>query len=101
LFVGVSGITPAKGDLAIGKGDQPMVGNGRAMGVAAEILQHIFGATEGAFQVDHPILSIERPQPGGEGFGSCKQLYGYQNSSCLVLALLLGDLNRLFRLLWF
>jgi hypothetical protein len=28
-------------------------------------------------------------------------IYGYQNSSCLVLALLLADLNRLFRLLWF
>ena len=57
LFVLVCRITPAKGDLAIGKGDQAMVGNGHAMGVAAEILQHILGATEGTFQVHHPILS--------------------------------------------
>jgi len=29
-------------------------------------------------------------------------IYGYQNSSgCLGLALILGDFNRLFRLLWF
>ena len=59
LFVVLSGITPTKGDLAIGKGDQAMVGDGHAMGVAAEILQDIVGATEGAFQVDHPVLSIE------------------------------------------
>ena len=53
-----SGITPAKSDLAIGEGDQAMVGDGHAMGVAAQILQHIFGATEGTFQVDHPVLSV-------------------------------------------
>jgi hypothetical protein len=35
-----------------------MVGDGHAMGVAAEILQHIFGTTEGAFQVDHPGSKI-------------------------------------------
>ena len=55
----VSGIAPAKGDLVIDEGDQPMVGDGHAMGVAAEIVQHEFGATEGPFQVDHPVLSIE------------------------------------------
>jgi len=35
-------------DLAIGKRDQAMVGDGHAMGVAAEILQHIFRAAEGS-----------------------------------------------------
>ena len=63
-----------KGDLAIGKGDQAMVGDGHAMGVAAEILQDILGATEGTFQVDHPVLSIEWSQPGGEGLGLSKKL---------------------------
>ena len=46
-----------------------MVGDGHAMGVAAQILQHIFGATEGTFQVDHPVLSIQRSQPGGKDLG--------------------------------
>jgi hypothetical protein len=36
LFVAVSGIAPTKGDLAIGKGDQAVVGDGHAMGVAAD-----------------------------------------------------------------
>lgn len=46
-----------------------MAGDGHAMGVAAQILEHIFGATEGRFRVDHPIFSEERPQPSSEGFG--------------------------------
>ena len=46
-----------------------MVGDSYAMRVAAEILQHVFGPTEGAFRVDHPVFSEEQPQPGREGFG--------------------------------
>ena len=70
----VSGITPAKSDLAIGERDQAMVGDGYTMSVAAQILQHIVGATEGTFQVDDPVLSIEWPQPGGKDLGLRKKL---------------------------
>ena len=69
LFVVVSGITPAKSHLAIGKGDQSMVGDGHAMGVAAEILQHIFGAAKGTFQVDDPVFSKQWPEPSREDLG--------------------------------
>ena len=65
----VSRIPPAKSDLAIDEGDQAMVGDGHTMSVAAQIVQHIFGATEGTFQVDHPVLSVEWPQPGGKDLG--------------------------------
>jgi hypothetical protein len=40
----------------MGQGDQAMVGDGHAVGVAAEILQDIFWATEGR-------------KPGGEDLG--------------------------------
>jgi len=55
-----------------------MVGDGHAMGVAAEIVQHIFGATEGTFQVDHPVFSKQWPQPSREdlGFGEELPLFG-------------------------
>jgi len=53
----VSGVAPAKGDLAIGKGDEVMVGDGNAVGVAAEVLQHIFRAPEGTFRVDYPVFA--------------------------------------------
>src|SRR5882672_5577462 len=63
----VSRIPPAETDLAIAEGDQAVVGDGHAMSVAAEIVHHVLGATEGTFQVHHPILSMEGPQPSGEG----------------------------------
>jgi len=55
-----------------------MVGDGHAMGVAAEILQHILGATEGTLQVDHPVLSKQWPEPSSEdlGFGEQLPLFG-------------------------
>ena len=69
----VGGIAPAEGHLAIGKGDQPMVGDGHAMGVAAQIVKHVLGATEGAFQVHHPIFPKQRAQPSREDFGMSEE----------------------------
>ena len=37
-------VLPGEADLAVGERDQPAVGDGDAMGVAAEIGQHLFGA---------------------------------------------------------
>jgi hypothetical protein len=34
-----------------------MVRDGHAMGITAQILEHILGATEGWFAVDHPVLA--------------------------------------------
>src|SRR6266852_1850227 len=45
-----------------------MVGDGHAMGVAAQILEHKLWATEGWFQIDDPVFSVEGSQPGGKGF---------------------------------
>src|SRR5437879_9748785 len=45
-----------------------MVGDGHAMGVAAPILEHKRWATEGWFQIDDPVFSVEGPQPGGKSF---------------------------------
>src|SRR6267378_5453882 len=61
LFVVVSRIAPAKSDLPFGERDQAMIRDGHAMGVAAQILEHIFRATEGWFRVHHPVLSEQRP----------------------------------------
>ena len=46
-----------------------MVGDGDAVGIAAEILQHVIGSTEGWFGVDDPIFAEERAQPGREKLG--------------------------------
>ena len=50
-----------------------MIGDGYTMGVAAQILEHILGATERWFRVDHPVLSEQWPKPGGEGAGLSEQ----------------------------
>ena len=61
LFVVVSGVAPAKRDLAIRERDQAMVGDGHAMSVAAQILEYIFRAPEGWFRVHHPVFSEQPP----------------------------------------
>src|SRR5258706_15799950 len=64
-----------------------MVGDGHAMGVAAEILQHILGATEGTSQVDDPVLSKQWPEPSSEdlGFGEELQVFGVCEHRCATL----------------
>ena len=46
-----------------------MVGDGDAVGIAAEILQDVLGSTEGWFGVDDPIAAEEGTQPGSEELG--------------------------------
>ncbi len=72
-----------------------MIGDGHAMGVAAQIVQHVFGATEGTFQVDHPLLSKQRPQPGGKDLGLSEE---FQISLEVELAALEGLLERIDKL---
>ncbi len=57
LLIVVRRIAPMKGDLAVGHRYQSMVGDGDTVGVTAEILEHILGAAEGWFRVDHPVFA--------------------------------------------
>ena len=72
-----------------------MVGDGHTMSVAAQIMEHIFGATEGTFQVDHPVLPVQWPQPGGEDLGLRKKR---QVSLEVELAILESLLKRVHEL---
>jgi hypothetical protein len=60
-------VFPGKADLPIGEREQPAVGDGDAMGVAAEIGQHLFGASERWLGVDHPVEALEFAQATCEG----------------------------------
>jgi len=73
LLVVVSGVPPTKGNLAVDQRDQSMVGDGHAMGVTAEILEHIVGTAEGWFGVDDPVFSEQWPEPGSEDLGLREQ----------------------------
>ena len=67
LLVAMRGIAPAEGDVATGESDQPGVGDGDAMGVGAEVAQHMFRSAEGTLGVDNPVVAEQYSQPGGEG----------------------------------
>ena len=69
LFVLVSGVSPAEGDLVVQEGNEPAVGNGNAMGVSAEIAKHLIGSAERRLAVDHPSrgekLTDQTPEQTG------------------------------------
>ena len=66
LLVAVGGIAPAEGDVSIGESDQPGVGDGNAMGVGAEIAQHMFRSSEGPLGVNDPVVAEKYSQPSSE-----------------------------------
>ena len=66
LFIVVGGIAPTKRYRSVSKRDQAMVGDGHAMGITAQITEHMLWASERTFRVDHPVLSEQRSQPRGE-----------------------------------
>src|SRR5258708_15695749 len=66
LLVGVCGVSPAEGDVALLKGDESAVGDGDAMGVSAEIAQRVFRSAEGRLGIDDPVVAEQRPEPCGE-----------------------------------
>lgn len=60
-------VLPGKAHLAVGKRDQPTVGDGDAMRIAAEISQHLFGPAEWRFGIDDPV----GPSKLCEALGEC------------------------------
>jgi len=70
LLVAVGGIAPAEGDVAIGESDEPGVRDSDAMGVGAEIAQHMFGAAKGRLGVNDPVVAEQHPQPSSESVRS-------------------------------
>ena len=61
-------VLPAEGDLVVFESDEPMVGDGDAMGIAAEIAEDVMGATKRGFGIDHPFPAMQRAQESAEGF---------------------------------
>ena len=59
LLTAVGVILPAKGDALLVEVQQAMIGDGHAMGVAAEIAQHLHGATESLLGIDNPVMSVQ------------------------------------------
>ena len=60
----MSGVSPAEAHLSVFEAEEPSVGDGDAVGVAGQILQHIFGAAERRLGVDHPLSSAKGMEQG-------------------------------------
>ena len=68
-------VLPPKRDRVVRDGDEPVIGDGDAVGVPREVVQHVGGAAKGRLRVDHPRLMMERSEPrakGGLGASVCK-----------------------------
>src|SRR5450759_2576431 len=66
-FACVAIIFPLEGNLAVFQSQEAPVGDGDAMGVAAEVLQHVLRSAKGGLGVDHPLLMFEGRQVASEG----------------------------------
>ena len=60
-------VFPLEGDLTILQRQQTAIGDGHAVGIASEVLQHVLGAAEGSFGIDDPFLVFEWRQVLAEG----------------------------------
>src|SRR5215472_18566413 len=62
LFATVGIVLPAESDVLSIECQQAMIGNGHAMGVAAQIAQHLHRTAKGRLGVDDPILTVQAAQ---------------------------------------
>jgi hypothetical protein len=83
LLVGMGGVSPAEGDVALFEGDESVVGDGDAVGVAAEITQRMFRSAEGWLGIDDPVVAEEGSAPSGKARGSTSGARSPWNSSWL------------------
>ena len=59
LLAAVGIIAPEEADALSVEGGDAVVADGHAMGVAAEVTQHVFGSAEGRLGMDVPVLFAE------------------------------------------
>ncbi len=68
LLAGLGVVLPSEGDLIVLEADEAMVGDGDAVGVAGEVVEDVFGSTEGRLGVDDPVPGEELPEETSEAF---------------------------------
>ena len=61
LFVAVGVILPSKCDAVLGHGHETVVGNGHAVRIAGQILEHVFWSAKWWLRIDDPILPEQLP----------------------------------------
>jgi hypothetical protein len=62
LLAAVGVVSPAERDVIVMEGHEAMVGDGDAVGVAGQVVEHMFGAAEGRLGINDPGLLAELPE---------------------------------------
>ena len=62
----VSVVLLPKRDGLVRHGDEPVIRDGDAVGVARQVVQHVGGTAKGRLRVDHPRLAMQRSEPGAK-----------------------------------
>jgi hypothetical protein len=62
LLAAVSVVLPEERDLSFAESYEPMVGDGDAVRVAGEIVEHMLSAAEGWLSIDDPLLRVKLSQ---------------------------------------
>jgi hypothetical protein len=75
-FVACAVVLPLETDTIILAGEETAVGDGDAMGVAAEIVEHLLGSAERPFDLDDPGDAAQGGKVTGEGDrgGECSEI---------------------------
>jgi len=69
LLVSVCIVLPAESDLFSIEGNKPVIADGNAMGIAAQIAKHGCWTRHCLFDIDDPVFSMQRLKKNPEGFG--------------------------------
>ena len=59
VLAAVGVVSPAEGDATVFESHQAMVGDGDAVGVAGQVVEHMVGSAEGWLGIDDPVLLTE------------------------------------------
>ena len=74
MFVAASVVPPTKRNVVAIERDEPVVGDGDAMGIAAEVTNDLLRPAEGGLGIHNPILTKQRSKESGEVFRLCQVL---------------------------
>ena len=66
FLAAVGVVLPAEGHVAVLHAEQPMIGDGYAVCVTCQIVQHVFRAAERLLDIDHPVVPVQEVEEARE-----------------------------------
>ena len=67
-------ILPTESNLIVLHGDQPVIGDGHAMRVSGQVVEHMLGPPERLLGIYHPVVTKQRAQEHAKDLRFCQVL---------------------------